>query len=146
MRNVNHGPKKRVPPEDRERIGRELVAEPASPIDTNHIAEVAARIAAELLSPPSKRSFWIQRMLTQNTTCLLGGNTIEQKEDGSYAYGLTQPGQVIRLGLEDIASREEITHCDTCGRKLVTMHRLESPPDAEELCAPEQIAQALMEA
>ncbi|MBW2702866.1 MAG: ThiF family adenylyltransferase [Deltaproteobacteria bacterium] len=134
----------RVAPEDRERIGRELVAEPATPIDTNRIAEVAARIAAELLSAPLKRSFWMQRLLNQNTTCLLGGNTIEQKENGNYAYGLSQAGQVIRLGLEDIAGYEEVTRCNTCGRSLQIHHHIETPPSAESIFDPEQLTQALL--
>ena len=75
--------------------------------EEKRIAEVVARTARELLAPPSERSAWFVRMLAEDTTCLLGGNVAERTADGQAAYGIELPGQVLRLGLEDICGVAE---------------------------------------
>ena len=112
--------------DQRRRAYVELVAEPASALETGAIAAVAARCAAELLCPPRRRGAWRRRALTAGTTCLLGGNVIEQV-DGQPAYGLTYPGQVVRLGLEDVAGAGHDRTCEVCGRRLEVKHRVALP-------------------
>ncbi len=48
------------------------------------------------------------------------------------SYGLTYPGQVVRLGLGDVAGACALRVCEVCGRELEVSHRLELPqaPDA----------------
>ena len=118
-------------PEERRRLYVDLVAEPATAIETGRVAEVTARCAAEVLCAPAARSVWFQRMLVQGTTCLLGGNVVEHRGDET-SYGLTYPGQVVRLGLGDVAGAEALRVCEVCGRELEVSHRLELPeaPDA----------------
>jgi hypothetical protein len=110
-------------PEERERAYVDLVAEPASAIETGRIADVAARCLAEA---PGARSRWIRRLVQAGTTCLLGGNVVELSPDGP-AYGLTHAGQVVRLGLEDLAGAASSRRCEACGRDLEVIHRVELP-------------------
>ena len=104
----------------------ELVAEPASALETTSIAAVTARCAAEALAPPAQRGRWFRRLLAHGTTCLLGGNVTEE-QDGQPAYGLTYPGQVVRLGLDDVVGTGHSRTCDICGRRLEVKHRIELP-------------------
>jgi ThiF family len=108
------------PVSDRERAQRytDLVAEPASQIETLRAAHVLARCALELASP--HRSPWFARVLAESTTCLLGGNA-------SGAYGITSPGQVVRLGLDDIAGTTDHIRCDVCRREMIVTLRDELP-------------------
>lgn len=80
---------------------RDLVAEPASRIETARAAELLARCALELVT--EQRSPWFSRVIAEGTTCLLGGNAVFRYDDGEYAYGITHPGQIVRLGLADVA-------------------------------------------
>lgn len=96
----------------------DLVAEPASQIETLRAAHVLARCAAELASP--MRSPWFARVLSESTTCLIGGNT-------AGAYGITEPGQVIRLGVEDLAGTADHIRCDLCARELDVAFRTDLP-------------------
>jgi hypothetical protein len=116
-----------VDPAERERLYRDLVAEPASGIETGRIALVAAQALVEVLRPPSTRGAWAQRLLAEGTTCLLGGNLVELGADGEPAYGLTYPGQVVRLGLGDVIGAEHQRTCQVCGRRLRVDHPLELP-------------------
>ncbi|MBI4864309.1 MAG: ThiF family adenylyltransferase [Candidatus Riflebacteria bacterium] len=111
----------------REELYRNLVAEPATAIDTGRIADVAAMCVGELLAPPADRSGWFRRMLESGTTCLLGGNVVEDRGEGETAYGLTYPGQVVRLGVGDIAGTEDRQVCSACGLSLEVSHRYELP-------------------
>jgi hypothetical protein len=113
-------------PEERRRLYVDLVAEPATAIETGRVAEVTARCAAEVIAPPETRSRWFQRMLAGETTCLLGGNVVEQIGD-EMSYGLTFPGQVVRLGLGDVAGAAALRVCEVCGRELEVSHRLKLP-------------------
>ena len=99
-----------APMSDDERARRytDLVAEPATRIETLRAALVLARCAVELLAP---QTAWFARMLAEHTTCLLGGNA-------SGAYGITAPGQVLRLGLDEITGTSDRIECDVCGRTL----------------------------
>ena len=105
-------------PDDREREARmrDLVAEPATQVETMRVALVAARCAAQLLAP--RRQPWMERMTRESTTCLLVGNHAERTSDGEWAYGIETPGQVIRLGLEDLTGWEQHLTCGKCGRVM----------------------------
>jgi ThiF family len=132
-------------PEERRRLYVDLVAEPATAIETGRVAEITARCAAEVLAPTEARSFWFQRMLAESTTCLLGGNVVEHLGDETSdetSYGLTYPGQVVRLGLGDVAGVEALRVCEVCGRELEVSHRLALPeaPNAPD----ESIDRALL--
>lgn len=109
------------PVSDRERAQRytDLVAEPASQIETLRAAHVLARCALEVAS--ARRSPWFARVLAESTTCLLGGNA-------AGAYGITSPGQVVRLGLDDIAGTTERIRCDVCRREMTVALRDDLPP------------------
>jgi hypothetical protein len=96
----------------------DLVAEPASQIETLRAAHVLARCAAELMSPV--RSPWFSRVLADSTTCLLGGNV-------AGAYGITHAGQVLRLGLDDIAGPTDQIRCDVCARTMQVALREDLP-------------------
>jgi len=121
-----------VDPEERRRLYVDLVAEPATAIETGRVAEVTARCAAEVLAPAESRSTWFQRLLAEGTTCLLGGNVVEQIDDDETAYGLTYPGQVVRLGLGDVAGVGASRVCEVCGRALEVTHRLVLPEAPNE--------------
>jgi hypothetical protein len=116
---------------DRERAYTDLVAEPATKIETFRVAELLARCAVELLA--HERSPWFGRLLAESTTCLLGGNVARRLPTGDHAYGIRTPGQVIRLGVDDLAGADDTT-CMTCGRTLHVTLRDELPaiPDAAD--------------
>jgi hypothetical protein len=120
--------------EQRRRAYVDLVAEPATRIETGRVAEIAARCVAEALAPAARRGLWFRRMLATGTTCLLGGNVVERlgDDDGTTAYGLTFPGQVVRLGLEDVAGAGSERVCDLCGRRMEVVHRHELPAPADD--------------
>jgi hypothetical protein len=103
----------------------DLVAEPASKIETLRAAHVLARCAADLLA--ATRSPWFSRVLSESTTCLLGGNV-------AGAYGITHPGQVIRLGILDIMGMSDRVRCDVCHREMEVAFRDDLPdvPDTAD--------------
>ncbi|MEW5848787.1 MAG: ThiF family adenylyltransferase [Myxococcota bacterium] len=109
---------------------RDLVAEPATRIETARAAEVLARCALELCSP--QPSTWFQRVIDEGTTCLLGGNVARQLPDGSHAYGIREPGQVIRLGLDDVVGSAESVECHVCGRRMDVTLREDLPAVADD--------------
>jgi len=117
--------------EARERALVELVAEPATRIETARIAAVAGQCLVELLRPPAERSPWVGRLLAAGTTCLLGGNVVERVGE-EHAYGITYPGQVVRLGLENVADVERERVCPSCGRRLEVRHSLALPAADDE--------------
>jgi molybdopterin/thiamine biosynthesis adenylyltransferase len=98
---------------ERARLYTDLVAEPATRIETTRAAAVLARATLELCA--TRRSAWFERVLAAGTTCLLGGNVARRLGDGSFAYGISEPGQVIRLGLEDLAGSLD---CEVCKRRV----------------------------
>ena len=112
--------------EQRARAYADLVAEPASAIETSRIADVAAQCLVELLRPPPQRALWMQRMIREGTTCLLGGNVAEPGEAGP-AYGIDFAGQVVRLGLADVVGGAARRCCEACGRQLAVRHRVPLP-------------------
>jgi len=122
-----------IPSELREQTYVNLVAEPATEVETARIAAVAARCATEALRSSGLRSGWFERMLHEGTTCLLGGNVAENGPDG-WAYGIAFAGQVIRLGLPDLVGLEASLLCRGCGRE----HRVERVRGEEwgELASP----------
>lgn len=126
-------------PGERDRLYQDLVAEPATRIETGRAAAVLAHCALEALAPPDARSPWFQRLLAEQTTCLLGGNVAERDADGQPAYGLTYPGQVVRLGLPDLVGVEARRVCPVCGRELQIGQRIELP-----VASPEEIDRALL--
>jgi hypothetical protein len=107
----------------------DLVAEPATAVETSRVSDVAARCVRELLAPAL--STWFQRLLDHATTCLLGGNVVEGAGDGENAYGLDYPGQVVRLGVGDLVGPEAVRTCPVCGRRLAVEHREEELPRGE---------------
>jgi hypothetical protein len=114
---------------ERARLYTDLVAEPATRIETMRAAAILARASLELCA--SRRSAWFERVLAAGTTCLLGGNVARRLADGSFAYGIREPGQVIRLGLEDLTGSVD---CEVCKRR-VTVAQLppvnaDADPDA----------------
>ncbi len=104
-------------PGERERRWHELVAEPATPIETGRIADLAARCLCELALPAGERSPWLRRLSAEGTTCLIGGNQV-LAEGGELAYGIRYPGQVVRLGLGDLRSASGRACCGVCGRRF----------------------------
>lgn len=122
-----------VPAHGRDQAWTDLVAEPASALETSRIAEVAGRCALEMLRPPPDRAGWFSNLLTESTTCLLGSNRPQKTEDGDWAYGITYPGQVIRLGLGDLAGAEDSLSCPVCHRHLQITHRLQLPTSDDTL-------------
>jgi hypothetical protein len=100
----------------RARAYTDLVAEPATRIETIRAGEVLARCALELCAP--RRSPWFSRMLATGTTCLLGGNVAQALPGGGHAYGIREPGQVIRLGLDDLTGPSDTLTCSACGRRM----------------------------
>jgi len=115
--------------QERARLYVDLVAEPATRIETGRAAQVAAMLLAELVC--GHPAPWMQRLLDEKTTCLVGGNTVEQFADGSHAYGIRHAGQVIRLGLEDMAAASPA--CVACGRSLHWTPPPAPPGDDAEL-------------
>lgn len=107
-----------VPDAERARRHTDLVAEPASQIETLRAAHVLACAASQLASP--RRSPWFARVLAESTTCLLGGNA-------AGAYGITAPGQILRLGLEDVTGATDRIRCDVCHRVMAVVLRDELP-------------------
>ncbi|HEY5936898.1 MAG TPA: ThiF family adenylyltransferase, partial [Kofleriaceae bacterium] len=103
---------------ERARLYTDLVAEPATRIETMRAAAILARAALELCA--TRRSAWFDRALAAGTTCLLGGNIATRLADGSFAYGIREAGQVIRLGLEDLA---ESVDCSICRRRVTVAHQ-----------------------
>jgi hypothetical protein len=116
-----------ISPAERERLYVDLVAEPATRVETARVGDVLAQCAVEALAAPCDRGPWFARLLAEGTTCLLGGNVVERDAEGTLAYGLSYPGQVVRLGLEDVVGVEEERRCEVCGRRLRSAHRLELP-------------------
>jgi hypothetical protein len=112
---------------ERDRAYVDLVAEPATKIETSRLADVVARCAVEALASKAQRAPWLARMLEEGTTCLLGANAVERRDDGRLAYGLATAGQVIRLGLADVAGAEAQLECQVCGRKMDVVHRADFP-------------------
>jgi hypothetical protein len=110
-----------VSDEERRRRYTDLVAEPATQIETLRAAHVLARCAVELIDPT--RTPWFTRVLADATTCLVGGNA-------AGAYGITTPGQVIRLGPEDVA---DATVCTVCSRTLRAAFADDVPAMPEDL-------------
>jgi hypothetical protein len=109
----------------RERAYADLVAEPATRIETMRAGEVLARCALELCA--RRRSPWFERVLGAGTTCLLGGNVARPLPDGGHAYGIREPGQVIRLGLDDVVGSEDTIECGVCGRRMAVALRDTAP-------------------
>ena len=101
----------------------DLVAEPASQIETLRAVHVLARCAVELSAPA--RTPWFTRVMSESTTCLLGGNA-------SGSYGITHPGQVLRLGIEDIAGTSDHVRCDVCGRVMEVALRDDPMPALDD--------------
>jgi hypothetical protein len=114
----------------RARAYTDLVAEPATKIETIRVAEVVARCAVELCA--SRRSAWFARMLAAQTTCLLGGNVARQLATGDHAYGIREPGQVIRLGVDDLAGASDTFTCPVCERRLEVAIRDDFPAIGDE--------------
>jgi hypothetical protein len=114
------------PVSDEERTQRytDLVAEPATQIETLRAAHVLARCAVELVS--AHRTPWFRRVLAEATTCLIGGNS-------AGAYGITTPGQVVRLGPADVAGAGDELQCGVCGRTLRIALRDELPAALDDL-------------
>ncbi len=121
--------------EQRQRVYTDLVAEPATCIETGRIADVTAMVLTELLAPSSRRSPWFTRMLANDTNLLLGANTVQQQSDGSFAFGLSYTGQVIRLGRDDIVGTGRSRQCRVCGRTMRVVHRVRQPVAPDEAIA-----------
>jgi hypothetical protein len=109
-------------PDDATRAARfvDLVAEPATRMDTFRAANVAARAVTALAAVETP--LWMARAVEEGTTCLLGCNTPVTTEDGGWAYGISQRGQVLRLGLPDLAGTTERETCGCCGRDVRMVH------------------------
>lgn len=130
-------------PAERDRAYIDLVAEPATPIETGRIAEVAGRCLVELLAPAARRSQWFKRLLAEATSCLLGGSVVEPRGPGETAYGITFAGQVVRLGVDDVVGSGAALTCPVCGRTLEVKHRVELPAadeDAVDLALLQKVA------
>lgn len=118
-------------PGERERRWQELVAEPATPIETGRIADLATRCLLELARPGRERAEWFRRLVAEGTSCLLGGNVVERGADGAPSFGILEPGQVVRLGLGDLRAAGSRSRCEVCGRAFRSAPR-EPAPEAEE--------------
>jgi hypothetical protein len=94
----------------------DLVAEPATRIETARAADTAAHIACGLLQP--RNAVWLNRALEEEQIFFLGGNNVERDGQGDPAYGIELPGQLRLFGLQDIAGRGSYVECWDCGRHL----------------------------
>jgi hypothetical protein len=121
----------------RERAYADLVAEPATRIETMRAGEVLARCALELCA--RRRSPWFLRALGAGTTCLLGGNVAVPLPGGGHVHGIREPGQVIRLGTGDLVGQKDTIECEVCGRRLEVALRDAAPAigdDADQALLP----------
>lgn len=129
------GPVPRLTPEEEAAYVRgglhELTGEPATLVESGHAATGMLRIVPAFLSdePPS----WFRRALTEESTCFLGGNHAEQLDSGAWAYHIRYPGQVLRLGTNQIAGASY--RCATCGRTNQGTLAYEEPPLDPEMQA-----------
>jgi hypothetical protein len=102
----------------RDQTYKDLVAEPATAIETSRVADVATACLIGL----TQGAAWMERAIQEHTLCLIGGNTTVTLAGGDPAYGITHAGQVVRVGLEDLIGD---THtCATCGRELKPTHKV----------------------
>lgn len=122
------GPAPRLTPEEESAYVRgglhELSGEPATLVESGHAATGMLRLALAFLAgePPS----WFRRALMEQSTCFLGGTHAEQLSSGVWAYHIRYPGQVLRLGTNQIAGISY--RCPTCGRINQAALAYESPP------------------
>ncbi len=91
---------------------KDLVAEPATRLETVRAAWVAARCVAAVLS--DQKPAWFETMMREGTTCLLGGHDVVPNEDGEPSHGVVTPGQVLRLGLPDLQRGVSDGPCPVC--------------------------------
>ncbi len=93
----------------------DLMAEPATRIETSRAADLATHIAYGLSN--LEYAPWLDRALKEEKTFFLGGNVAEY-QDGEWAYTINQPSEVKLFGLSDITGRGNYIECWDCGRKL----------------------------
>ncbi len=99
----------------------DLMAEPATRVETGRAADLAAHIAYGLLNLDTTP--WLSRALAEEQTFFLGGNATELQPNGKWAYTIELPGEVKLFGLQDITGRGDYIECWDCGRKLlVSVH------------------------
>ncbi len=116
--NLYTGPIPTLTPEQQARYNPdykpgELEAEPATKTDSARCAEVASRLAYQILT--TEKENWYSSLIENNHTCLIGGNRVE-KENENYCYGIALPGQVSAFGINEINSSLE--ECLFCKRKF----------------------------
>lgn len=103
-----------------------LAAEPATRIDTARAADAVARIGLELLLPRVRRAAWLERMISEEKTCLIGGNHAEYRHaEEVWSLGITSPGSAMLYGVESFigSADEREEECLYCGR----MNRITIP-------------------
>jgi hypothetical protein len=108
-RHVMAGPTPQPTPEQRAAYGAvgELVAEPATAMETGWAAAWLARLMGQMLVPPALREGWFWARLAAGATCWIGGlvveNVTEAGSDAGAAYGVDVPGVVHAWSADEIA-------------------------------------------
>jgi hypothetical protein len=93
---------------DPDYIEGQLEAEPATKPDSARCAEVASRIAVQMLSEFKEN--WFASLLIHRKTVLIGGNRVEG-QDNDFCYGIKDPGQVVAFGRENINGNSACLFC-----------------------------------
>ncbi|KAF0214584.1 MAG: hypothetical protein FD167_5253, partial [bacterium] len=81
----------------------DLMAEPATRVETGRAADLAAHIAYSLLNLGTTP--WLSRALAEEQTFFLGGNATELQPNGKWVYTIELPGEVKIFGLDNIIGR-----------------------------------------
>ena len=90
----------------------ELVAEPATGVETGWAAAWLARLTLQLGVPHALRARWFLARQAAGANCWIGGLVVEAGEGGA-AYAVTTPGQVWAWPVGQIRAAEDRTESGT---------------------------------
>jgi molybdopterin/thiamine biosynthesis adenylyltransferase len=105
-----------------ERSGDEankVQAEPATRVDTSRCADFVARLGLQFMLDDAQRASWFLQMLSEERTCLIGGNYCEYHEENhEWSYGVSVPGGVSLYGVINFIGSETENEktCIYCGK------------------------------
>jgi hypothetical protein len=108
-RRVMAGPSPLPTPEQRAAYGAvdELIAEPATAMETGWAAAWLARLMAQMVVSPVLREGWCLVRLAAGATCWIGGLVVEREtetgRDAGAAYGVDVPGIIHAWSADEIA-------------------------------------------
>jgi hypothetical protein len=103
----------------------ELVAEPATLIESGWAAQCIAELAIQCLAPDGLREQWFRRAVVAQQTCFIGGAYAVRAADQQWAYGIERPGQVQAYGAAQIAGSATERICADCGRRWNVYYRVD---------------------